>query len=385
MLKISIKLIIFFLILTTLIACKKGGGNAPSQPLVTGDYQLVYGSTASDRDLLQQRITGSNPPKMAEVIQRWKRFSGATFYSDASAIVPTPANCYTSLDGSGMWALNGSLNPNTHASCNTESMNSLSWVYLTGPDRLFNIQNTNNYVGFFSGIKFDKYTSSADFSSADIDDDGIGMTIAIVYDGTDIYTLSAYRTQGGFPPPSSGWGLVHKKNNTVIRVIGNSSVGGTNQNGASGTGDKQGWNGRATRVKVVRDGNIIKAYTSVWNTSTSQLVIDEGSLIQVDLSDPAEGLTMFMGPQPYGFESISQSKATFSNLQFSTPSVNVDPDYLFDLVTNRVYSKKAVGIGYELAVGLKALDMLGYPKEIKNIETQRQFKIENSTAYYEIQ
>lgn len=383
MLRIIIKSFIFFSLMATLPACKKGGGNAPSQPLVTGDYQLVYGSTASDRELLQQRITGSNPPKMAEVIQRWKRFSGATFYNDASAIVASPANCYTSLDGNGMWALNGSLDPNTHASCNTPTMNSLSWIYLTGPDRLFNIQNTNNYVGFFSSIKFDKYTSSADFSSTDLDDDSIGMTIAVVHDGVDVYTLTAVRTQGG-NVPVNGWALIHKKNNTIVRTIGNISVGGTNKNSSPTTGDAQGWNGRATRVKVVRDGNIIKAYTSVWNTNASQLVIDEGSLIQVDLSDPAEGLTMFVGPQPYGFESYSQSKATFSNLQFSTPSVNVDPDYLFDLVTNRVYSKKVGTIGYELVTGLKALDMLGYPKEIKNIETQRQFKIESSTSYFEI-
>ena len=51
---------------------------------------------------------------------------------------------------------------------------------------------------------------------------------------------------------------------------------------------------------------------------------------------------------------------------------------------NLVYSKKSSGIGYELVVGQKALDMLGFPKIITNLETQTEFSIISSTSYTEL-
>lgn len=383
---------IFFLIIAALgimitaVSCKNSG-NAPSTAAVEGLYQLAYGASLSDRDQLANRIAGNTPPKFAEVISKWKRFSGATYYPLASAIVANPSYCQTSMDGNGTWANSVSpvANPNTAAACNTESMNSLSWIYLTSPDRLFNIQNTTFYNGFFSSLKFDNYISEATLSSAGTDDDAIGVSIAVVVDASNnVHTLSAYRTQGGFPDPTLGWGLIHKVNGVVSRVIDNKSVGGTNKNGGGGGGDGLGWNGRNTQIRIERTGNIIKAYTSLWNTGATALPIELTSLIQVDVSDPLENLTIFMGAQSYGYETISQAQATFSKLSFITPLAVADPEYLFDLRDNLVYTKKATGIGYELVVGLKALDMLGYPKSIVNIETQTEFTINSSTSYTEL-
>lgn len=369
----------------------KNSGNAPSEMAITGDYHLVYGSSLSDREMLEARVTGNTPPKFAEVISRWKRFSGATYYADATAITANPAYCDDNgMDGNGSWLnvtnpSNQTVNPNTAAACNTESMNSLSWVYLTNPDRLFNIQNTTNYVGFFSTLKFEDFTAEAVVSSTDTDDDAIGVTVAVYFDSVQniVHTLSAYRTQGGFPAPNLGWGLLHKENNTVVRTIANRSLGGVNANGTSG--DQQGWNGRMSKIRVVRAGNNVKVYASTWGTDASALTIDETSLIEVDLSNPAENLTQFMGPQSYGYESISQARATFSNLSFIIPQQgDENPDYLFDLRDNKVYGKKASGVGYELIIGMKALDVLGYPKTITNLETQRQFLISSSTSFSEL-
>lgn len=160
----------------------KNTGNAPSMLSIEGDYQLAYGSSSSDRQLLATRISGNVPPKFAEVVSRWKRFSGSTYFADSTAIVANPSYCDDNgMDGNGNWLDvinpgNGStVNPNTASACNTETMNSLSWVYLTNPDRLFNIQNTNFFVGFFSTLKFENYTATATLSSTSTDDDAIGF------------------------------------------------------------------------------------------------------------------------------------------------------------------------------------------------------------------
>ncbi len=365
-------------------ACKNNG-NSPSLAEVDSLYQLAYGASTSDRTLLANRIAGNAPPKFAEVVTKWKRFSGTNYYPTVASIVATPSYCQTSLDGSGMWAPSTSpvSDPNTSGACNTPTMNSLSWIYLTGPDRLFNIQNTSVYNGFFSTLKFDTYISEAVVSSIGTDDDAIGVSIAVYVDPvtSDVHTLSAYRTQGGFPAPSLGWGIIYKLNGSVVRTFDNKSLGGVNTNGSQG--DQQGWNGRNSKIRIERTGDTVKAYASTWSTGTAA-AIDEASLIQLDLADGANGLTMFQGAQSYGYESISQAHATFSDLSFQTPLANSDPDYLFDLRDNLVYSKKSSGIGYELVVGQKALDMLGFPKIITNLETQTEFSIISSTSYTEL-
>ncbi|OFZ28958.1 MAG: hypothetical protein A2622_12730 [Bdellovibrionales bacterium RIFCSPHIGHO2_01_FULL_40_29] len=370
-----------------IISCQKDGFAPSTVVEVTSLYQLAYGSSTNDRTYLADRIAGNAPPKFAEVVSKWKRFSGSTYYPTVESIVATPSYCQTSMDGTGTWANSTSpvVNPNTAGACNTQSMNSLSWIYLTSPDRLFNIQNTAYYNGFFSSLKFETYISETVVSSAGTDDDAIGVSIAVYVDPNtlDVHTLSAYRTQGGFPAPNQGWGILYKLNGSVVQTFDNKSVGGVNPSG-SGLGDGQGWNGRNSNIRIERTENIVKAYASPWGTGGIAEAIDESSLIQLDLSDPLNGLTMFLGAQSYGYESLSQAQATFSDLSFQTPLVNTDPDYLFDLRDNLVYSKKASGIGYELVPGAKALDILGYPRIITNIETQNEFSINSSTSYNQL-
>lgn len=378
------KIFISSLALLTIVSCK-GGGMAPSLADIDNAYQLAYGSSLSDRNFLADRIAGNAPPKFAEVITRWKRFSGTKLYPTVGSIVATPAYCQTSMDGNGNWSPSVSpvVDPNTNAACNTESMNSLSWVYLTGPDRLFNVQNTNFYNGFFSTLKFDTYISETTVSAIGIDDDAIGVSIAVYVDpnNNDVHTLSAYRTQGGLGP-NLGWGILYKLNGTVKKTFSNKSVGGVNTNGSAG--DKQGWNGRNSKIRIERTDKIIKAYASVWGYGGVAQPVDPASLIELDLSDVANGIDMFMGPQSYGYESYSQASATFSNLSFQTPLVNADPDYLFDLRDNLVYKKNSSGIGYSVLSGAKALDSLGFPRIITNIETQNQFSINSGASFTEL-
>ena len=357
-------------------SCSKATeGYAPSLAITSG-YQLAYGNSTTDRTALNNRIAGSVPPKFAEVISRWKRFSGTEYYPDESQIVANPPACRTTLDGTtGLWSI-GAYNPNSDAACNTPTMNSLSWIYLLSPDRLFNVQNTNNYNGFFSTLKFDTFVGTATVSSSDNDDDAIGVSIAVYFNTVtnQVHTLSAYRTQGGFPQPSTGWGILHKVNGAVVGPpIGAKSVGGTMGS----------WAGRNSQIRIERNGNIVKAYCSTWGTGGVANPIDPASEIVIDLSDPALGLTGFMGPQAYGYETQSQPGATFSDLKFQTPAEE-NPDYLYDLKNDLVYGKKQAGIGYELIPGIKALETLGFPKTITNIETQREFMINSATSFTEL-
>ena len=374
--------LIHFIFLPSLIgfsiSCSKANDGFAPGIVVTSGYQLAYGHSANDRTDLANRIAGNIPPKFAEVISRWKRFSGTEYYPDAAQIVASPAYCKTILDTTtGLWSnsLSPAANPNTAGSCNTPTMNSLSWIYLLGPDRLFNIQNTSYYNGFFSTLKFDNFVGIATVSSNNLDDDAIGVSIAVYFNSVtnQVHTLSAYRTQGGFPSPSLGWGILHKVNGVVVNVIGNKSVGGTN--GA--------WSGRNSQIRIERTGNLIKAYCSSWGTGGIANLIDPASEIVIDLSNPAENLTDFMGPQAYGYETLSQPEAAFSDLKFLTPAEE-NPDYLYDLKNDLVYGKKSAGIGYELIPGTKALETLGYPKTITNIETQREFLINSATSFTEL-
>ncbi len=397
-----LKSVSLFIIITSFlfsISCKKANeGFAPS--VAPGEsFLLAYGASSSDRNLLASRISGNDPPTFADVISRWKRFSGIDYYANPDLIVASPANCFTSMDGNGSWsnitvAPNIGASPNTHSSCNTPTMNSLSWIYLTGPNRLFNIQNTNNYNGFFSSIKFDQYIATATLSSTTTDDDGIGFTIAAYVDVSNVvHTLSAYRTHGHIGGPLQGWGIVHKSTGgpsfgaTVHQIFDDKSVGGVNKNTGPlfGGTDTQGWNGRNTQIRVEREGNIVRAYTSPWNAGPTAAAIDPASVIELDLSNPALGLTGFIGPQSYGYETLSQANATFTTLTFQIPNVDADPPYLFDLRDNLVYIKNESGIGYVLLPGVQAMEMIGYPMIVTNIETQRAFSITSATAYTEIQ
>lgn len=389
------RLLILILIGFTLISCQKRDdipvpNESPILDAPPVSYEMIYGTSAFEEESLQAKIAGNEPPKMTTVVSAWKRFSGSVFYPDGSSIVANPSYCQTTLSASGSWA-NGTrpngttVNPNTAAECNTESMNSLSWLYLENPDRLYNIMNTNHYVGFFSPLKFHSYTASTTVSSDDTDDDAIGFTIAVYRDPNngDIHTLSAYRTQGGLPP-DLGWGLVYKLNGTTVslRIFGAKSVGGVNKNGSSG--DRQGWNGRKSKIDVIKERDVVKAYCSPWGTNAATLTIDPASLIEIDLADPANGLTMFMGSHFYGYESKSQSKATFSNLSFTTPQAATVTDYIYDLKNNEVYQKKSSGIGYEIIPGVKATDRLYYPRRYSNIETLKTYQINSENDIVDV-
>lgn len=348
---------------------------------------MVYGSTASDRNFLNAKINGYQPPSIAEILNSWRRIAGANIYSDISSEPQTPAYCFSGFDSNYNWnaASNGTttIAPGTYTNCvNSNVHTSNAWNYIASPDRLYNASNASSFIGFLSGLQFKEYNLEAVVSSADTDDDAIGLIIASTVVSGNVHTLTALRTHGG-QQPNLGWAIVHRINNNINRIFGEKSVGDTHKNGTSGTGDKLGWNGRNTRIRVERADNIIKAYASTWGTGGVAGSVSSTSEIVIDLSDTANNLTQFQGPQYYGYGTISQLGATFTEINFNTPTATADPSYIYDLMNNTVYIKNVSG-GYTLMNGTQAYSTIGFPKKVKNTETQKEFMIDSAGGYTEL-
>lgn len=401
--KILIAIAIGVSIFSTM-SCGKGGGNAPGElssldPITPtnppselptdGDsfFALVYGSTASDRTFLDNKINGYQPPSIAEILNSWRRIAAGTIYNDISTVPQTPAYCFSGFNSSYNWnpAVNpvggATVNPGTHNECvNSNVHTSSAWSYIANPDRLYNASNASNFIGFLSGLQFKDYNLEAVVSSADTDDDAIGLIIASTVVSGNVHTLTALRTQGG-QQPTQGWAIVHRTNNAITRIFSPLSIGGTHQNGAQG--DRLGWNGRNARIRVERADNIVKAYTSTWGTGGAVNALDSASEIIIDLNDVANNLAQFQGPQYYGYGTISQLGATFAEINFSTPTATADPSYIYDLMNNTVYIKNVSG-GYTLMNGVQAYSTIGFPKKVKNTETQNEFMIDSATGFTEL-
>ena len=386
----------------SIMSCGKGGGNAPSeasslQPIVPtnppteiptdGDsfFALVYGSTASDRNFLNNKINGYQPPSIAEILNSWRRIAGGTIYNDITAEAKTPAYCFSGFDSSYNWnsaVSNGStVSPGTFNECvNSNIHTSSAWNYIASPDRLYNASNASSFIGFLSGLQFKEFNLEAIVSSSDTDDDAIGLIIASTVVAGNVHTLTALRTHGG-QQPTLGWAIVHRTNNSITRIFGEKSVGGTHRNGSSG--DRLGWNGRNSRLRIERSDNTIRAYASTWGTGGVAGAVDPASEIIIDLSNAANNLTQFQGPQYYGYGTISQLGATFTEINFTTPTAAADPSYIYDLANNTVYIKNVSG-GYTLMNGTPAYSTIGFPKKVKNTETQKEFMIDSAGGYTEL-
>ena len=345
---------------------------------------LAYGADAEDRRLLNEKILGYAPPDIGEIFNNWRRFSSGTVFASGRAVVPEPAYsfCFSGLDANGNWnsvrhpTTGVMINPSVHGDCvNSVSLASASWSYLRTPDRLYNATNSGSFNGFISTLKFDRYTHEATLTSPTIDDDAIGLVVAFHVDSAGVvHTLTAMRTQGG-TAPRQGWALIYRRNTTLVKVIGEKAVGtphcSNSCNPTAPGSDGRGWNGRMTRVRVERDLNKIVATTGTWGTNEASLTIEPTSRIEVDLDDASLGLQIFKGAQSYGYGILSQQSSNFRNIKFNTRS---DIEYVYDLVNDLVYRQKTTG-GYALVPGVKAFEMLQYPRYVGNVETQKEFRL----------
>lgn len=186
----------------------------------------------------------------------------------------------------------------------------LGWRYDSAKDRIVCTINSVGLVGFISPEKYDDYVIDTQLTSSGVDDDFIGLVIAHARDPVTgfTHTLTAIRGANGSPPLAvvKDYGL-----NTVMTYIKAVKWDGLNfPNGTVAEPGKLGgtWNVApiGCRLKVTREGDLITVETGQFQTRT----LFEPAKIQFDLSTDPQ-LTIFRGPQSYGYCALSQPEATW--------------------------------------------------------------------------
>ncbi len=363
-----------------------------SQIALNTEYAYVYGQDDQDQQLLSERIQGYERPSLSQIFNNWSRISGSLTYQKAEDVIVEDqyAFCKTTLDENGNWLptvnpADGRVinNPGLGICTASETFSAISWSYLSSSDSLKCAVNANKLVGFVSGVPFDNYENEAIVSSPDTDDDSILLIIATTKDQIDgsVHSLAAVRTQGG-NEPYLGWGIAYYKNGVVVKTYHNKSVGGvfiTNGPGVKAPLDLRGWRGRKTIIKVLRDKDLITAYTSDWSFDEAGLALDPGSKIELDLAGVDSELEIFRGPQKYGYGTRSQYGSTFEKIKFSTKT-NIER--IYDLKTNRVYQLVKDGSGkYVFVSGKSPYAELGSNIYVINPQTQKAFFLRSNQTF----
>ena len=286
-----------------------------------------------DSNLLDDKLGDYQPPSVQDIFDSWGRFGGNNFYENK--------------DVQGI------------------SSNAAAWQFLTDPDRVSMPLNVTPYNGFVSPDKLENYTFEATLSSPDGDNDTIGLVIAFVREGGTNYSLIAVRnTSGTFP--NVGWGVCYVEGSSgysysdATWLIDSKSVGG-----ASGS-----WAGKQTRVKIERNGDIVKAYTTNWNDVDTYQASSE---IVIDLdSDPR--LSKFKGAQSYGYMTYSQPDSTYLSVQIGG---GLDVSKIYNANNAQVW-EYIQGSGWTL-LATTVQQELGFVREVTNPETGDTYLIRQSS------
>lgn len=223
------------------------------------------------------------PPTGAAVFNSWWRTAGAEFYTDPAGI---PAGSEAN-----------------------------AWTYNSANGTIASTTNSANIISFISPTAYDSYTFEATLSSSAADDDMIGLVAAFARVGSDNYQIIASRQRGGMADFGTNWSLSLVKNNVVVKILAQATVGGTGN-----------WNGAFTRVQVQRDCNEINVWCTDYNSAGSWV-----SKLSCDLS--SEDLAIIgTGPTRWGFTARSQQDATFSAIFVSGIGLPAQFTYLKNLL-----------------------------------------------------
>src|SRR5690606_34883529 len=132
----------------------------------------------------------------------------------------------------------------------------------------------------------------------------IGLVIAFVRDGGVNKYLVAHRTGGG-NYPNQGWGISYFSNGSQT-VLSNVATVGSGGN----------WLGRSSRVRIVRNGDLIRSWATPFGDLENylgEMVIDldantvNGNHVGVNLS-------VFKGERQYGYYTYSQAESTYLDI-----------------------------------------------------------------------
>lgn len=185
-----------------------------------------------------------------------------------------------------------------------------SWQYVSSTQNVKSTINSASYLGFVSPSVYTRYNFEIQCLSSDEDNDMNGIVIAFTeLDGRE-YTLTAVRVllPEGHTLPEAGaspWAIVYNYHQPDQKIITQSTHAFTTAGGWSSYPS-------GIKIKVMRDGNIIRADTSDFADTTNAYV----SELTVDLTqDPL--LEKFIKPCACGYGNQSQNASSFVTIQFS--------------------------------------------------------------------
>lgn len=242
-----------------------------------------------------------------------------------------------------------------------------AWQLLNNPTRVNQPNNASFLTGFVSPTKFSDYIFEAVLTSADNDDDLIGLLVgAHVPSAGTVKTLSFARTGGGIPGPASSqawnWGVFLSTNNS----------------GQAGTpsmlvGSNGGWGGRKSKVRIERNGNIITARCTDFYTGATAPAYLASSEIEIDLmSDPM--YAEFRNESNYGYVTRSQAGATYLDVLFTG---GLNESKVYDVQLNATYEYN-FGTNSWQNLNKTIQQDLGSPIFVTNPETNQRFFVDNN-------
>jgi hypothetical protein len=244
-----------------------------------------------------------------------------------------------------------------------------TWVYNTTSKAVVQTYNTNYYTGFVSIDKYDNYIHEVTLSAGgNADDDWIGAVIAHTYDpilGRNEILLVGVCQNVGTP------GLFSLQHVNIDTFDQNAYVE-TQQVLDHKTHDtiytnpgSTGWKNKRMRIRVVRVGDKISVIATKWNQLQDFVLTSKMSL---DLSTNPQ-LSMFRGPQSYGYWCRSEANSTYSDIHFEG---GLNKNLIADVEQNICYIYKN---NTWINSGLTVQETFNYPRYITNPDTGQKFYI----------
>lgn len=278
----------------------------------------IYPDTVSVQSAIS---SGYVPPSIQDIFDSWSRFSGDKYYVDKAAAVAA------------------------------NDTNATAWQFLQNPDRISMPLNVDPANGFISADLLENFTFEATLKSSDIDNDTNGLIIAFKREGTTNHIL-ALAVSGGGSTPTSGYALIYFTNNITYADTG-ILVSKTY------LGKRGAWSNGEIRLKIQREGSIIKCYGTNWNDTDNYQVASE---IVFDLNSNAN-TQRFVGPQPYGYMTFSQPNSTYLDISFNG---GLDVSKIFDIENNTTWEYIN---GQWVDTGVTLQQSLGYVRDVINPST----------------
>lgn len=251
-----------------------------------------------------------------------------------------------------------------------------AWTYDPAQKSISATINSNKYISFISPTTWANYTYEATLGSPDADNDTIGVVCAFVREGNVNYAIMACRQQGGVTFANGS----DQNFSMFLSVDGVPTTHIEQRNVGSNSG---GWSGRYTRVRVEREGDTIRAYCSVFNSTT----ILGTSVLTCDLNSNAAFARFKGAASKFGFCAQSQDGAYFKDINFE--GIGMAPQFTYlknvtrwmvnpaspapkkvliisDKPTGGVYSLDAQANGFGIGVP-KTVQTLGYTTTMNDI------------------